>query len=201
MMTQTHLLVGTALFARPDAWLRNIAVTVGALLPDAGIFVLFGWSKVAGIPERQVWDELYWQEPWRTWVAAQNSVFLYAGLALAGVVVLWAARPLFRVGVLALFLALAALAHVVLDFPVHHDDAHRHLWPISDWVFRSPVSYWDPAHHGRTFMVVEAALAIALAVWLFTRFHAWWVRGLLLLAITLYLAVPAYFFLVLGGGA
>lgn len=198
MMTQTHLLVGTALFARPGEGLRNTGVVLGSLLPDAAIFVLFGWSKLAGIPERRVWDELYFSEPWRSWVAAQNSVFVYGALALVSVVVLWAVRPLFRVGLLALFVALAALAHLALDFPVHHDDAHRHLWPASDWVFRSPVSYWDPQHHGRTFMVVEAALAIALALWLFGRFRAWWVRTLLALAVVLYLAVPAYFFLSLG---
>ena len=200
-MTQTHLLVGTGLFARPGEPLRNTAVVAGSLLPDAAIFVLFGWSKLAGIPERRVWDEIYFAEPWRTWVAAQNSVFVYAGLMIAGVVVLWAVRPLFRIGLFALFLALAALAHVALDFPVHHADAHRHLWPVSDWVFRSPVSYWDPAHHGRIFMVIEAVLAIALALWLFRRFHAWWVRALLALAATLYLAVPAYFLLVLGDAA
>ena len=199
MMTQTHLLVGTALFAKPNEWVRNTGVIVGSLLPDAAIFALFGWSKLAGVPERRVWDELYWQEPWRSWVAAQNSIFVHALVLLLGAAVLWAVRPLFRVGLFLLFVALAALAHVALDFPVHHADAHRHFWPFSDWVFRSPVSYWDPAHHGRIFAVVEAVLAIVLAVWLFRRFRAWWVRGLLALAAALYVAVPAYFFLQLGG--
>lgn len=199
MMTQTHHLVGAGLLARPNEWVRNTGVIVGSLLPDAAIFALFGWSKLAGVPERRVWDELYWQEPWRSWVAAQNSIFVHALVLLLGAAVLWAVRPLFRVGLFLLFVALAALAHVALDFPVHHADAHRHFWPFSDWVFRSPVSYWDPAHHGRIFAVVEAVLAIVLAVWLFRRFRAWWVRGLLALAAALYVAVPAYFFLQLGG--
>ena len=199
MMTQTHHLVGAGLLARPNEWVRNTGVIVGSLLPDAAIFALFGWSKLAGVPERRVWDELYWQEPWRTGVAAQNSLFLYGGLLVVGAAILWAARPLFRIGLFLLFLALAALTHIALDFPVHHADAHRHFWPLSDWVFRSPVSYWDPVHHGRVFMVVEGVVAVVLAVWLFRRFHDWWVRALLLLAIALYAAVPVYFFLQLGG--
>ena len=201
MMTQTHLLVGTALLTKPDQWLRNTGVIVGSLLPDAAIFVLFGWSKLVGIEERRVWDELYWQEPWRTWVAAQNSVLLYGALAIVAVLMLRAVRGLFRIGLFLLFLAAAALAHIALDFPVHHHDAHRHLWPLSDWTFRSPISYWDPAFHGRTMMVVEAVLAVGLALWLMTRFRAWWVRGLLALAIVAYIAVPAYYAYTLGNGA
>lgn len=36
--------------------------------------------------------------------------------------------------------------------------AHRHLFPLSDWRFASPVSYWDPAHHGDVFLAAEADL-------------------------------------------
>ena len=201
MMTQTHLLVGTALFAKPDQWLRNAGVIVGSLLPDAAIFVLFGWSKLVGIEERRVWDELYWQEPWRMWVAAQNSVLLYGALVVVAILMLRAVRGLFRIGLFLFFLAAAALAHVALDFPVHHHDAHRHFWPLSDWTFRSPVSYWDPAFHGRTMMAVEGVLAVVLAGWLFTRFRSWRVRGLLVLAIIAYVAVPAYYSYMLGGDA
>jgi len=34
--------------------------------------------------------------------------------------------------------------HALFDFPLHHDDGHRHFWPFSEFRFDSPVSYWDP---------------------------------------------------------
>ena len=51
----------------------------------------------------------------------------------------------------------SALLHLCCDFPFHHDDAHRHFLPLTNWRFASPVSYWDPRHFGRTFMILEIA--------------------------------------------
>ncbi len=199
MMTQTHLLVGAALFAKPGQRVRNTAVIVGSLIPDAAIYVLFVWSKVMSIPETQVWRELYWQEPWQTWTAAGNSAPLYLGLLILGVILLRTGGLLWKIGLFATFLALAALVHVAMDLPVHVDDAHRHLWPLSDWKFISPISYWDPDHHGRVVSIIEGCLGIVLAILLFRRFKNWLVRGLLLLLIAAYIAVPVYFTLMLGG--
>ena len=59
MNTSTHLLIGAAALARRDPdgsqrW-RNRAIVVGALLPDAAIFVLFGWARgIAGISEHEL---------------------------------------------------------------------------------------------------------------------------------------------------
>ena len=52
--------------------------------------------------------------------------------------------------------------HAAADLLVHADDAHRHLWPLSDWRFASPVSYWDPRHHGAWFAPVECVAALAM---------------------------------------
>lgn len=200
MMTQTHLLAGAAAFAKPGDGLRNGAVVVGSILPDAAIFALFAWSKLADVPEREVWDVLYFADEFQAWVAAGNAVFLWLALLIAGFLLL-RVPSVFRVGLFVFFVAAAALLHVGLDLPVHHDDAHRHFWPISDWRFRSPVSYWDPAHHGRTFMWIEAVFGILLAVVLFRRFRTLWVRVLLALLVIAYVAVPAYFTWQLGGAA
>lgn len=199
MMTQTHLLAGAALFARPGASLRNTAVIIGSLIPDAAIYTLFIWSKVAGIPESEVWREIYWQEPWQTWTAAGNSFPLIALIGLAGVTALRVPALSFRIGLFALFFALAAFVHIALDFPVHNADAHRHFWPITDWKFYSPVSYWNPQHYGDVFSVLEAFMGVALALVIFRRFKALWLRALLILVCLAYIAVPVYFTLVLGG--
>lgn len=219
MNSQTHLLLAAALFAEPNRPKRNIAALAGAFVPDAAIYGLWVWSKFNGIPENIVWGELYWQQPWQTYTAFGNSLPLYLSILFVGAIIAHqpkVARPniasptatvsqrwqafVSRQPIVVIF-ALAALTHLAGDFPVHVADAHAHLWPLSDWRFYSPVSYWDPAHYGGWFSLFEIALGITLAVVLFRRFQAKWVRGLMLLAIAAYIAVPAYFILLLGGGS
>lgn len=199
-MTQTHMLVAATLLAKPGEKARNLAVIIGALIPDAAIYFLFAWSKVKNIPERTVWNELYWQEPWQSWTAAGNSIPLYLLCLLLGLLMLRVVPGFFRIGLFCWFLALAALTHIAGDFFVHVTDAHRHFWPISDWKFISSISYWNPAHHGNTFAIVEVALGLVLCAILFRRFRGFAVRCALILLALAYAAVPIYFKLVLGGG-
>ncbi len=68
----------------------------------------------------------------------------------------------FRIGMVC---ALSALVHMLCDLPVHHDDAHRHFLPLSTWRFESPLSYWDPKHHGGIFMWLELAFAVGGSIY------------------------------------
>ncbi|MEM6412681.1 MAG: cobalamin biosynthesis protein CobQ [Pseudomonadota bacterium] len=195
MMTQTHLLVAATLFAKRGSVRRNSAVIAGALIPDAAIYVLFVWAVATGIPQETVWGEIYWQEPWQTWTAAGNSVPLYlTGLLISLALITpndgrprWQALP-------ALF-CLAALTHLAGDFPLHNDDAHQHLWPLSEWRFYSPVSYWDRDHFAGIVAPLETLLGLALCIVLFRRFEALWVRFALGTCFLAYLAVPLFFIL------
>ena len=189
MNTQTHVLLAAAILAKPDAPARNTAVIAGALVPDLAIYTLFVWSKIAGVPERLVWNTLYYQPPWSTAVTVGNAAPLYLLLLLAALLLARYWRP----ALLAAFFAGAALIHLAADFPVHVDDAHAHLWPLTDWRFRAPVSYWHPDHHGRLFALFEIGLGVVLTVLLWRRFHAFWVRGLLIAAGLAYLGPPLYF--------
>lgn len=212
MNSQTHLLVAAVLFTEPGKPKRNTAALLGAFVPDAAIYGLWLWSKLNGIPETKVWGELYWQQPWQTYTAFGNSLPLYTTILIAGALMTGprgteithiTRSPAMTIGdhwrefihrqPLIVVFALAALSHLAGDFPVHVADAHAHLWPLSDWRFRSPVSYWDPDHFGNVFSLIEISLGITLAVILFHRFHAHWVRGLMVLAMIAYVAVPAYF--------
>ncbi|MFD0916392.1 hypothetical protein ACFQ14_08240 [Pseudahrensia aquimaris] len=199
MMSQTHILLSSALFSKPGHSLRNAAIVVGAFIPDLAIFALFGWSKAAGIAEQTVWNELYWREPWQSWAAAGNSLPLYITLGLIGVILLRIAGGVWRIGLVLAFIALSASLHIAGDLPVHVQDAHRHLWPLSDWKFISPISYWNPAHHGTLFAIFEICLGLLLAIVLFRRFQTPWLRVTLGLVIALYIAVPLYFTFMLGG--
>ena len=197
-MSQSHILIASSLFTKPGQTARNYAVLLGALIPDAAIYGLFLWSKFAGIPEATVWNQLYWQEPWQTYTAAGNSIPFYAMILLLGIVALRQVRSAHKIGIVLTFLALAALVHIAGDLPVHVADAHRHFWPISDWKFISPVSYWNPDHHGRVFMVFETLLGILIMTVLFRRFKNWLVRIPLVIILTAYVVVPLYFILQLG---
>lgn len=89
-------------------------------------------------------------------------------------------------GIIAIF-ALSSLLHVATDFLLHHDDARAQWLPLSDWVFRSPVSYWNPDHYGRVFAVAEIGLAIGLVVTIGRRYskrHIWLMLGVAMLGYT-----------------
>ncbi len=123
------------------------------------------------------------------WSAISNAVPLWAALLVVGLVLrkpwVWA-------------FAGAGLLHLALDFPVHHDDAHKHLWPLTNWRFHSPLSYWDPAHYGHIVSLVEIALGATCIVILWRRFLSIPIRTLLATALLAYAAVPVYFRLALG---
>jgi hypothetical protein len=153
-------------------------VVLGAVLPDLPIFTFYAYEKlVLHVPEGQVWRVDYFASAWQPVIDGLHS-FVLIGLLL---VVAWRLR-------LPRTLAFAAslFLHSLCDFPVHHDDAHRHFFPLSDWRFRSPISYWDPRHHG----ALGAALEV-LSVWgallaLARRHRSVWARAAFGLTAVLY---------------
>lgn len=184
MNTPTHIIAAAAILARPGERIRNLALAAGALLPDLSIFVFYAWMKtVSGKSEQQIWGEAYWTEPWQTLGAISNSVPIAAAFLAVS---LWMRALWLRI------FALALLIHAALDFPVHADDAHRHFWPLTDWRFRSPVSYWDPSHNGAAGFVIEATVLLASAFIVWRRFEAIGVRIAVAALVLLYLAVGVY---------
>ena len=162
MNTPTHLLVAAALLARPGRKQVSRGALVGALLPDLSLYVLVAAAATQGFSFKTIFDELYFSQSWQSVFAIDNSAPLYAALLCAGLLLrfpfLWA-------------LAIGALLHVALDLPLHHDDGRAHFWPFSDWIYRSPVSYWDPARFGSIVAMAELALSVALCVLLWRRFR------------------------------
>lgn len=132
-------------------------VVTGAILPDAPIFLFYFVEKVLRrTPEAVIWREAYYQPHW------QNFIDLFNSLPLMGVGLLLALHFRSTAGLL---LVGSMMLHVAGDLPLHHDDAHRHFFPLSDWRFHSPVSYWDPRHHGAIASLFEiAAVIISCAV-------------------------------------
>ena len=164
MNTPAHLVMGMAAFGRPGAPLVTAAALAGALAPDLSLYLLTGWEiGVRGTPPETVFRQLYYSDAWQAVFAVDNSIPLWA-------IVLAAGLALDRAWIVAL--AGAALLHLGFDLMLHADDGRRHLWPLSDWVFASPVSYWDPRHHGGIVGPLEAAGTLALAALVWRRHRA-----------------------------
>lgn len=124
------------------------------------------------VPPDVVFDEYYFSPQWQAVFAVDNS-FVVWGIACAFAI--WAKRP-----VLIAFTG-AALLHIALDFPLHHDDARPHFWPLSEWVFKSPISYWDRNHYADIVGPLEALMCVVLCVVLWRRFPGGIARAIIAL--------------------
>lgn len=168
MNTPAHLIVGTALFSHEDRKGTYLAALAGGFAPDLSLYVMVAVSIwIMGVPAQVVFREYYYSDSWQAVFAVDNSFVLW-GLLLA--IALW--RGWFRV----VAFAAAGLAHLALDFPLHTHDARQHFWPLTDWVFVSPFSYWDRAAHAGVIGPAELALSVVLTVVLFRKFHSLGVR-------------------------
>lgn len=172
MNTPAHLIIGAALAARPPERAILAAALAGGLAPDLSLYLLAGFALfVQGIPPQIVFDELYFSDTWQTIFAIDNSVFVWG--ALLGLAH-WRGKPALMA------FAIAGLAHLALDFPLHHDDGRAHFWPISTWIFESPLSYWDMRQGAAFVAPLEGALCAIATLLLWQRFKTWPLRALLL---------------------
>ena len=175
--TPTHLIVGTAFFGKPDASKVTVAALLGALLPDASLYGMVGWHLlILDTSPEVVFGELYFSAAWTRVFAVDNS-FVIWGVLLGLAVYLRSAWAVALTG--------AAFAHLAMDFPFHAGDGRPQFWPITMWIFDSPVSYWDSRYSGRIVGALELAMSFGLVVWIVRRFGSWWVRitSLVLLAL------------------
>lgn len=70
---------------------------------------------------------------------------------------------------LLVLLCASMLLHIFADLPLHNDNAHQHFFPLLEWRFESPVSYWDPAHYGIWASLFEIFAVTAASIFLCWR--------------------------------
>lgn len=163
MNTPAHLLIGAAVFGRPTTTRFLAAALAGAMLPDLSLYLMAGVSlAILDIPPNVVFGELYFSRSWQMVFAIDNSFFVWGGLLG---VAMW------RRSAWAIALCGAAILHLALDLPLHHDDGRAHFWPATRWVFESPLSYWDRGHGAAWMAPIEGVLA-CISSWVL------WRRGL-----------------------
>jgi len=170
MNTQAHIMIGQWLFKKK---LKPKIVFLASVAPDAPMFFFYAWVKlVQGKPEAEIWSTTYFQESWQNFFDIFNSFPLAIVLILVG----WK----FEKDNLTL-IGLCFSLHFILDLPLHHDDGHRHFFPLSDFRFSSPVSYWDPQHFGWIMAPIEAGIYFILGSLLFNQWklqgRTWFVLG------------------------
>ena len=161
MDTGAHIICNLVVQSRSSESRVFVAVLIGATLPDLPIMLFYAWeSLVMNSAEPEIWSELYFKPGWQNFFDTFNSLPLIAVLLALGV---YFKKQLISV------LALSMALHVLLDLPFHHDDAHRHFFPFSDWRFFSPVSYWDPKYHGDIMQIIQIVIVIIGLVVLWLR--------------------------------
>lgn len=172
MNTHNHAILNLALLGQRSGQ-TNLAIVFGSILPDLPIFGFYLWAKfIAKLPESKIWGELYFQEPCQTFVALSHSIPI---ALLVGVIAYLNGWETLQV------ICLSCLLHSLEDLPVHHDDAHRHFFPLSNYRFISPISYWDPKHYGAIVAAVELIGAAIASFLVFPRIHFWLGRSALIL--------------------
>ena len=193
MNTPTHLIMATALFAKPMHRKVTTAALIGGFIPDFSLYFMFFWHRfVLNTSTNEIFRDLYYSDYWQKIFAIDNS-FIVWGILLG--FALWLKNTWM------IALTGAAFLHLLCDFPLHVDDARAHFWPFTMWKFESPVSYWDSNHHGDIFSVIEILLVCVLLGILWRRFPTPFPRAVLMSAALLTIAPFVVFNLIMGFGS
>lgn len=156
MQTPGHVILNLTFLG--SAFGHEKAIMAGAIVPDLPIVVLYLYERARKTPPDVIWSVCYQHEHWLAIIHGAHSV----PLAILGMLAGWLAHE----PAIILFFT-SVLAHATCDFPLHAIDAHRHFFPISDYRFISPISYWDTRYHGRKVAAIEALLVCACSVYLY----------------------------------
>ena len=181
MNTQAHAIINVALLSRKAKPHLHRYALVGAVVPDVPMFVFWAVETlVLRNPQTDIWRDRYYLPEWQNLFDLFNSVPI--ALLLLGVGYLLKSEGL-------IVCCFSLLLHAAGDFFLHHDDGHRHFFPLSNFVFRSPVSYWDPAHYGGVVSVVEVLATVVASAYLFPRLRTSIAKAMLIVVNTLNLIV------------
>jgi len=192
MNTPAHLIFGMTVFGQAHRQAVTAAAFAGAMIPDLSLYALAGTHLlVLGTEPNVVFGQLYFSEGWQSIFRIDNSFILWGIACVIGIMM--------RSQVM-IALCGAALLHLLFDFALHHDDGRAHFWPLSTWIFESPVSYWDPNHYGNIVGPIEILLSLACCVVLWRRYVGKWMRGLIVALGVLQAAPMIIFGLMFAGG-
>lgn len=181
MTTQSHAILNIALLSKRGKPFLHSYAFLGAVIPDIPIFIFFGVETfILQTSQQELWSTRYFMEPWQTFFDIFNAIPLILIVLGIGYYLMHSERMT--------VVAWSMLIHCAFDFLTHHDDGHHHLFPLSDFIFASPISYWDRNHHAGIFRVVECSVILAASIYLFPRLKTRLGRVVLVVINVLFLA-------------
>ena len=188
MTTHSHAILNIALLSKRDKPFLHCYAFIGAVLPDLPLFIFFIIeSIIRKTPEAELWGTRYFTESWQNFFDIFNSIPLILILLGIGYYLLNSEK-------ITVF-AWSLLIHCAFDLLTHNDDGHHHLYPLSDFAFESPISYWDPEHYGRIVAPIERVVILAASIYLFPRLKTRLARWCLIIVNILFIASYLLFFL------
>lgn len=162
-------------------------VLLGAILPDLPVLAFYFICRFFfGFSDDKIWKDLYYRDRWFNLFATFHSIPVTAGLCLLGVGL--------GVNWLAL-LGASMLLHNIVDLPIHANDAHRHFFPITNYRFKSPISYWNPRFWGRIVAAAELVLLMVCSFYLFPMLVTWWAKAVVVVANLIFVVCYGAFYL------
>jgi len=111
---------------------------------------------------RYMFDTLYFEHP--LWIFAYNILHSPTALLLFFIFIKTFQDYLGKYYKILSWFFLWCMLHSLFDIPLHHDDGPRIFYPFSEYVFSSPISYWDSAHYANYVFPVEFWFSI-LILW------------------------------------
>ena len=186
MITLSHVIYGwaAAKALKPSSSTQRIiifGVVIGSFLPDIPTYLFFLYYTVlVGSSQADIWNTLYFNSPWTPVITLTHSFIIWP--LLFGIGYIFKKHWLF-------WIASGALFHSAVDFLVHNTDAYAHFWPLSDWKFFSPVSYWNPEYYGSLVSILDTVVVFALLIYLLKKTSHKRTRWLIIFLAILYLAM------------
>ena len=162
MRTFSHAVVAASL-GRKSRLERGslLALVLGSVLPDlpVGVLMVLALLEEPDMDAAMViMDRAFYSSP--LWIALHNTPHSFAAMgALSLFAYLFVQR---RWGRWLLWYAAGATLHITIDIFTHATDGPMFLYPLNDFRFESPVSYWDPAYYGQLFAALEYSLDAVL---------------------------------------
>ena len=159
--TPSHLIINLLFLEEAPGNPPVSAIALGSVLPDLPIWIFYLHARlVRRLPQRSLWKNAYHDPVWHVFFDAAHSFpLILLGVAMAG----WLEMPWWS------WLFASMGLHALCDLPLHHDDAHRHFFPLSNWRFFSPISYWDVRYHGAITARLEVFVVLTGCIILWQR--------------------------------
>jgi hypothetical protein len=156
MITTTHIILNTTILGSKKHPKHNWPIVWGAIFPDfpsflvlfSPIYYAMGFGKVLN------------------YIFFQTCTDWFHSIPLALAAFLLCLLFQFKSGI-HLFASMAL--HDLEDLPVHAQIAHKHFLPFSQYVFHSPISYWEPQYHADFVAPAEWLLVIVCSYFLWRR--------------------------------